>query len=238
MNNNKELIISICETSKAQLEYNKKVVEHFAKERGVEVEIRTYRGESRFMLEFDGNEQLDIILLNADSMELANHIRSNNDKVDIIFINGDLINALQGYKVRAFDYLLKESTGQDLLETLNRWIDSRREEDSEYLVLKRYKKHIKINCNDIQYVISTDHYVDVYTNGEIYTFKQSISKVEKMLPQNKFCRCHRSYLVNLDYVDNITTGELVLRDDVKIPMSKSKKVKTRTMFEEYYKINK
>ena len=45
--------------------------------------------------------------------------------------------------------------------------------------------------------------------------------MERLLPADRFCRCHNSYLVNMEYITQISRKEVCLSDDTKIPVSRS-----------------
>jgi DNA-binding LytR/AlgR family response regulator len=62
-------------------------------------------------------------------------------------------------------------------------------------------------------------YVKVFTNSNTIVTKQSISSVETMLPEKKFIRTHRSYIVSVDKIKSFTT-EVLEVDKAEIPIGK------------------
>ncbi|QEC75821.1 LytR/AlgR family response regulator transcription factor [Mucilaginibacter ginsenosidivorax] len=71
-----------------------------------------------------------------------------------------------------------------------------------FLYLKVERKTIKINVNDILWVESLRDYVKVITTGNVYISKQKISLLEGMLPENKFVRAHRSFIVAIAHISS------------------------------------
>ncbi len=58
------------------------------------------------------------------------------------------------------------------------------------------------------------------TDGE-KSFPLSLAEVERQLPAGQFCRCHNSYLVNLEQVEEIQRTELLLRDGTSLPVGRT-----------------
>jgi len=83
----------------------------------------------------------------------------------------------------------------------------------------------RVNINDIAYVRSDDNYCNVWTTqGKNFTSRITISKLEAMLPDGKFVRTHRQYLVQLDAIDTValhnSTCKVIGQE---IPVSRSKR---------------
>jgi DNA-binding LytR/AlgR family response regulator len=78
---------------------------------------------------------------------------------------------------------------------------------------------IKVMLNDILYIESMKDYIKVVTvNGNIIT-KQSITSVEAMLPESRFIRSHRSFIVSLHKIKSFTT-EVIEIEKEEIPIGK------------------
>ena len=88
-----------------------------------------------------------------------------------------------------------------------------------FVYFRADRKMVKIMLQDIIYIESMKDYVKVFThNGTIIT-KQSISSVEAMLPEKKFIRTHRSFIISLDKIKSFTS-ELIELDKTEIPIGK------------------
>jgi two-component system, LytTR family, response regulator len=69
------------------------------------------------------------------------------------------------------------------------------------------------------YIESMKDYVKVFTNANTIVTKQSISSVETMLPERKFVRTHRSYIVSVDKIRSFT-NEILEIGKAEIPIGK------------------
>lgn len=232
--------IAICEDDEKQVMINKKYIEQWGELRELPLNILVYPSAESFLFNWNYEQHIDIIFLDIvmgrmSGIELAKHIRSQDEEVTIIFITGEESYVFDGYKVQALDYLMKPVKKEDIFYCLDRWkIKSLKEETSYYLV-KKGKELVKINYDDIYYFISFDHYIDINTVDEVITFKEKIGQVEQDLPGTQFCRCHRSYIVNLKHIESIYKNEVILDNGSKLPVSKSRLNTTYESFMSYFR---
>jgi len=81
-----------------------------------------------------------------------------------------------------------------------------------------------ISPNDILYCQSDDHYTEInMQNGKKIISTYSLKKLETILNCEDFCRCHKSYIVNLQSVELISKSDIKVKTDVTIPVSRRKK---------------
>jgi len=122
------------------------------------------------------------------------------------------------------------------LTKINRQIQEKSKQDLEKLyqdrklvnrlLVSERSEIIIIPVEDISYIEAQDDYVSIYTINDSYLKYDRISRLEASLDKDKFCRVHRSYIVNLAYIKKIESISkdsriLVLKDKSKIPVSRS-----------------
>ncbi len=85
------------------------------------------------------------------------------------------------------------------------------EANSEFLFLKSDYKIRRINFNDIRYIEGLKDYVKVYLQNEPKPVMSlsSLKALEVKLPETKFMRVHRSFIVNLDKIEIVERGRIV-----------------------------
>ena len=232
--------IAICEDDKKQLLINKHYIEQWATLRDKRVNILIYKNAESFLFNWNYEEEIDLVFLDIQmgqmsGMELAKHIRTQDQNIAIVFITGESKYVFDGYKVQALDYLMKPVKKDDFFRCLDIWVNKKLKQENSYFILKKGKELMKVKCDDIHYFISFDHYLDMYTDDEVITFKKKIGEVERELPQEQFYRCHRSYIVNLMHIDTLSKNEIILDNGSKIPISKSRLKSTYEAFTKYYR---
>lgn len=80
----------------------------------------------------------------------------------------------------------------------------------DYVFIKSEYKLIKINLSDILYLSGLRDYTQVFLKGKVspFTTLQNLKDFETKLPENRFIRVHRSYIVALNQVDSISRNEI------------------------------
>lgn len=147
---------------------------------------------------------LDINLKDSISgIELAEKIREKNKYVYIVFTTGHLEYALVAYKVKTFDYLPKPITPERLEETVLRLVNDMSNKPVDYLKLENNK--LVINKADISYIKRNGMKITFHTRNHEYEAYSSFNKLSGSL-SDRFVRCHKSYIVNIDNISNIEMG--------------------------------
>jgi len=150
---------------------------------------------------------LDILMPELNGIDTAMALRQSDSKTPIIFISTSEEFGVQSYRVLAFDYLLKPIDKEHLKTCLKRLL-SQREFQKHYISVNYCGVETKILLSNIQYLESNLRKV-IFTlteNREI-AVNGKLSDFEQYLLVHGFCRCHKSYLVNIEQIDRLE-GEI------------------------------
>jgi two-component system LytT family response regulator len=155
-----------------------------------------------------------------------------------VFITAYKEHAAEAFEIEAFDYILKpysEVRIKAMLHKLEgafaargRQGEEERNPVSDKVNLWKNEKIIVVNADDIYYASAQEKSTSVMTKGEEYSMALSISDFYNRLPEDRFFRCHRSYIVNLSKIKEIipwfnNTYLLRLHDlEFEVPVSRSK----------------
>lgn len=193
------------------------------------------RNELFHILTFsDGDEivenykaEYDIILLDIemrfmDGMTAAQHIREKDPEVIIIFITNMAQYAIKGYTVRATDYVLKPVSYFSFSQRLDKVIGRMNRNVKKFMAVNIKGGTVKLYLTDICYVESLGHRLIFHTiTGEYVTFGAMKDAQEKLRNSN-FFRCSKGYLLNLEHVEGVQDG-CVLMKGARLPVSRTKK---------------
>ena len=136
--------------------------------------------------------------------------------------------AVEGFKVNAVDYLLKPFGLQEFLRAANRIKDriegagsagGHAEGEDDSIFLKTDYRIVKVSISDIRYVESMSEYLKVWVEGQpkpIITLL-SMKKMAERLPDN-FMRIHRSYIVNLNKIQEVNKNRVIMDADTFLPI--------------------
>lgn len=170
------------------------------------------------VLNFIQESTLDVIFLDInipklDGMLLAKTIDKFEKKPKIVFITAYDSYAVEAFNLEIFDYILKPYSDERIISMLHRLkdvsYDKNHKDIAEYQKVsnkislwKNDKIHI-VDVNDIYYCEASERYTHIFIKSEDYEIKKGISEVEKIINHHNFFRSHRSYLVNLEKIEEI-----------------------------------
>ncbi|TRX12532.1 LytR/AlgR family response regulator transcription factor [Flavobacterium gawalongense] len=172
---------------------------------------------------------LDIRMPDINGIELAKIVEQYRVKgnLRIIFTTAFDQYALDSYKVDALDYLLKPFSFVDFSKSVAKalgYFELIRNPEQEvqkfnppipetevaYIYLKFEYQLVRIAVDDIIYIESMKDYVKVFRLSEDKPLLSltSMKSLEEKLPENKFMRIHRSYIVSLDKIKSATKNSV------------------------------
>ncbi|TGA18060.1 LytR/AlgR family response regulator transcription factor [Clostridioides difficile] len=153
---------------------------------------------------------LDIKMLQLTGMDVAKIIRETNDTSEIIFITSIVDYIQEGYKVRAYRYLLKPIDFGDLNESILSCISDIIKKRENFMLIENKGIINKILINSIMYIEVRKKVLTIHTKNDTYYTKNSMDKIELELEKYNFFRCHKSYLINLEYIQFICKNTVVI----------------------------
>ncbi len=162
---------------------------------------------------------LDIKMDKLTGIEVAKKIRLINEQAVIVFITGLKDYVFDAFDVRAFHYILKpidENKLKDVLYSALLQFDKK----DKFIIAKTISQATKIFIKDIMYIESQHRKLKIHTKNNIIEYYHKISDIEKELYGYNFFRCHKSYIVNLKYVESYDNIFITLINSEKIYVSK------------------
>jgi len=191
--------------------------------------------------EFLADNRVDLIFIDIQMPDLSGieFTRLIEKGPKVIFTTAFEKYALEGYKLEIVDYLLKPFSYEEFLTAvhkvqnllrLEQKMPARVDVNNEFLFLKSEYKIKRINFNDILYIEGLKDYVKVFIQNSLRPVLSltSLKLLESKLPESKFMRVHRSFIVNLEKIDTIERSRIVFGKEY-IPVSDQYKDK----FQEY-----
>ncbi|WP_020531319.1 LytR/AlgR family response regulator transcription factor [Flexithrix dorotheae] len=191
-------------------------------------------------------EKVDLLFLDIQMPEISGIKFSQTlpENIKVIFTTAFEQYALEGFKVKALDYLLKPISYQEFLIAANRakdWFDLNEKASQPSVVaphterslfVKSEYKLLKIEFDHLLYVQGLKDYVKFYqvNNDKPILSLMSLKTLEEKLPEDQFMRVHRSFIVNLNKIESIQRNVIIF-GDTHIPVAEKYKEK----FHEYVK---
>lgn len=139
--------------------------------------------------------------------------------------------AIKGFELSVTDYLLKPYSFQRFLQAVNKVMEymSRKPENHEiisenasYIFVKTEYRLERVDIDDILYVEGMKDYLRIFCKDKRIMTLQSFAKLEEILPEKKFCRVHKSFIVSIDKIKSVERGVILIADQ-RIPVSNTYK---------------
>ena len=185
-----------------------------------------FRDGDEIVENYQGNYDLifmDIEMQFMNGMDAAEAIRLKDEAVEIIFVTNMAKYAIEGYKVKAMDYVLKPIHYNTFEESLKRALKNIRQKEDKFICINMKDGVEKISISQIRYVESRGHRLSFHLSEKVLeTTVYSMKEMEAALAPEGFSRCNSGCLVNLKYVKGLKNG-MVLIDDETISVSRGRK---------------
>lgn len=163
---------------------------------------------------------LDIMMCGLDGMKTAQIFRKKASDKILIFVSSSREYVFDAYDVEAFQYLLKPVDDVKLKNVLRKAVLKTESRSQEFIIVSRERQKKKLFLDDIYYFEIKGRVVDIHGTEGIFTYYEQIGGLENKLRDKGFFRCHKSYLINLKYVDGYNRQEAILENGEKIMIAK------------------
>lgn len=175
---------------------------------------------------------LDIIMPKISGMDTAARLRECDGETPVIFVSTSEEFGVQSYRVLAFDYLIKPIDINLLSDCMQRLCGRKRK--NRHLTITYSGTKTDILLSNIQCLESNLRKV-IFTlseNREIEVVGK-LTDFENYLTANGFCRCHKSYIVNIEHIESIDGDTFLLTCGKTIKISRSYLQSAKKAYFEY-----
>lgn len=176
---------------------------------------------------------VDLVFLDVQMPELTGiqFLKIANNKCRIILTTAYPQYALEGYEHNVVDYLLKPIAFDRFYKAAEKvqWlmglapqgaqetqapVTTPQPVANDFIFVKTEYKIQKIYLNDILFIEGLKDYVSIYTKTERIITLQSMKKIDEGLPDHRFVRVHKSYIVALDKIESIERSRISIGDKI------------------------
>lgn len=178
-------------------------------------------------------ESVDLIFLDIQMPDLTGMqmLQTVSEKPMVIFTTAYSEYAVDSYEHHAIDYLLKPIVFDRFFMAVNKALnqhkaqaalDAQEEASKDFLFIKSDTRFFKVNLADIRYIEGMRDYIALHTTKQRILTLMSMTNMLKKLPEDRFMRVHKSYIIGLDHITLIQHNRVFI-DDKEIPISSSYK---------------
>ncbi|OPJ59798.1 LytR/AlgR family response regulator transcription factor [Clostridium chromiireducens] len=219
--------IAICDDIIEELETISSYVSNNIKELDIPFKISSF-SEGQDLLEHinSSKQNFDIIFLDvymkfSNGIDIARRIRDFDKECKIIFITSSKEHAVDSYDVSALHYILKPINEEKLTNAIKIAIESLTKENKHFVIMNK-KGNYRISYKDILYAESKARIVNIYLkSSEVISFYSKLEDFFQSLKDERFLRCHKSFVVNMDYILKIENNCAFMCNNIIIPITSS-----------------
>lgn len=166
---------------------------------------------------------LDVIMQGKNGVQIAKEIRKRDKTAHIIFLTSSPEYALDGYEVRAYNYLLKPLQKELLFRTLSELLGTKDSPAAKQLQITNNGVVKNIPYRNIVYIEVRRNKVLLFLNTgeEMETYSTLTEMVSLLKEEECFTRTHRSFIINMHYIKEFTLSAIRLSPDYIIPVSRT-----------------
>lgn len=182
------------------------------------------------------NNKVDILLLDIQMPDITGLelVQSLEHKPAVIFTTAYSEFAVDAFNLGVTDYLLKPFDFPRFFQAISKAIGSNAQvvenaskntldavsKSADFITVKADYKLYKINYDDLLFIEGQHEYVTFHTPQRRITALFALKDLEEMLPQDRFVRVHKSYIVSFDHIQDLDKSDVTVAG-TKIPVGAS-----------------
>lgn len=233
------LNVCIVEDNEVDAQVMKTVLKNYFENKHFNYSIKTYGTGVEFFDDYNDGDIcpttlfIRIILPNSNGLDICKKMRKKGFAGDIIFVTDNPEYAIDAFNVDARGYILKPYSPKHVFEVLDRVTSF---SSLQTIAIKLGRQFIKVPIFGIMYIESCAHDCVFHCRqGSEYISRCKLDDVQTDINNSKFIRCHKSYLVNMNYVQSISPNEFIMSDGSAIPITKKDSVMIKDIYERFKK---
>lgn len=230
--------IAICDDSKQERQILAALFKRYQELHATPLQIHIFQNGFSLLDAIDQGKRFDITILDIlmpgeNGIEIARNIRASGTDTEIIFLTSSPEYAVDSYEVKAQNYLLKPVTEEKFFASIDSILAELDEKDiASFIIYTTEKQYSRIRVSSLVYGEVTHrtitlHLADQTMISAIMTFTE-FQDILKAYPD--FIYPHRSYAVNMHYIQYVTKSDIILTDGQKIPLSRNNYTKISEQF--------
>lgn len=230
--------IAICDDSKQERQILAALFKRYQKLHATPLQIHIFQNGFSLLDAIDQGKRFDITILDIlmpgeNGIEIARNIRASGTDTEIIFLTSSPEYAVDSYEVKAQNYLLKPITEEKFFASIDSILAELDKKDTaSFIIYTTEKQYSRIRVSSLVYGEVTHrtitlHLADQTMISAVMTFTE-FQDILKAYPD--FIYPHRSYAVNMNYIQYVTKSDIILTDGQKIPLSRNNYTKISEQF--------
>lgn len=188
-------------------------------------------------LEFLNKNPVDVLFLDIDMPGLNGmEFRKIASQIPVcIFISAHAEHAIETFTLETLDFILKPLKADRFAQTVQRihdYMELREKANlfesslgADVVYIKEGHEQIKVKLHDILYLEALKDYTKIVTSAKKHCVLLNLGNLLKEASFSSFIRVHRSFAVQRQYIERVLPNEVILNNEISIPLGRSYKDK-------------
>lgn len=232
------LRIAICDDEKYDRDRIQALLLEYLETHNLNASIDLFSSGKEFLSERDNLVKYDIVFLDInmeeiDGIQTAQEMRSFQSDTCIVLVTAFINYVLEGYKVGAVRYIMKDALDVQIKECMDAIIQKMQFREITFPFLEGDRT---LYTDNILYVESRKHkciFSCMERENVTYQLYGKLDQIEIKLERYGFLRIHKSFLVNMKHVKRISNYIAVMGSGDEFPVSRLRFTKARESFVAY-----
>ena len=232
--------IALCDDDLSMLNKLQVLLDRYQMKQNQEIEYTAFHSSLELLAVIERGARFDVLLLDVlmpgeNGIDAAAEVRHYDSNVKIIFLTSSTEFAVQSYAVNAFYYQLKPVQAESFFRVMDAVLDECEKEQTNSLILRCKSGITRVDLKTLEFceIIHRTLFFHL-TSGKVLESTGSLDELcGQLKPYGNFLRPHRSYLVNLEYVQNLSARTITMSCLTEIPIPRGKYNEVKNTFLEY-----
>lgn len=232
--------IAFCDDDMEVLHQMNELLDRYRVERNEDITYAAFQSPFELLTEIEKGIRLDILFLDVvmpgqNGMDVAKEIRQYDMNMKIIFLTSSPEFAVESYSVGAYFYQLKPIWEESFFRLMDAVLAECEKKKKNSLILRSKDGITRINLQQLEYCEVLGRKLLFHLeNGAVLESAGSLDDLAGQLMQySNFFRPHRSFLVNMEYIQNISSRSIKMVNDAEIPIPHGKCSEIKNTYMEY-----
>lgn len=232
--------IAFCDDDMEVLHQMNELLERYRVERNEDITYAAFQSPFELLTEIEKGIRPDILFLDVvmpgqNGMDVAKEIRQYDTNMKIIFLTSSPEFAVESYSVGAYFYQLKPIWEESFFRLMDAVLAECEKKKKNSLILRSKDGITRIDLQQLEYCEVLGRKLLFHLeNGAVLESAGSLDDLAGQLMQySNFFRPHRSFLVNMEYIQNISSRSIKMVNDAEIPIPHGKCSEIKNTYMEY-----
>lgn len=232
--------IAFCDDDMEVLHQMNELLDRYRVERNEDITYAAFQSPFELLTEIEKGIRQDILFLDVvmpgqNGMDVAKEIRQYDTNMKIIFLTSSPEFAVESYSVGAYFYQLKPIWEESFFRLMDAVLAECEKKKKNSLILRSKDGITRIDLQQLEYCEVLGRKLLFHLeNGAVLESAGSLDDLAGQLMQySNFFRPHRSFLVNMEYIQNISSRSIKMVNDAEIPIPHGKCSEIKNTYMEY-----